>query len=120
VDQLLAFTLVAIAVVYSEPGSGGLFFGYVLPLAGIVSACYLLRFAGALIVLVGATAFCFMDISSPSLIRSLALPCLLGLSVMALGIWAWREGYLTGGAGWSDPGGGFDGGGDCGGDGGGC
>ena len=118
-DQLAALTLVAIAVVYSDPASGGLFFGYLLPLAGMASAYYLLRLTGALIILSGATAFHFMDMSSPSLFRSLVLPCLLGLSVIAFGIWAWREGYLTGGSSLSDPGGGF-GGGDCGGDGGGC
>ena len=117
VYQFIAFSLVAIAVVYSDPAGGGLFFGYILPLVGMFSAYYLLRPVGALIVLNGVMAYYFMDISSPSLFRSFVLPCLLGLSVMALGVWAWREGYLTGGSGLSDPG---VGGGDCGGDGGGC
>ena len=119
-NQFVALSLFAVAVVYSEPATGGLFFGYFLPLLGMFSAYYLLQPAGAMIALTGVTAFYFMDVGSPSVFRSLILPCLLGLSVMAFGIWAWNAGYLTGGSGSSDHGGGFDGGGVCGGDSGGC
>ena len=117
--QFIALSLVAIAAVYSELGRGGLLFGYILPLVGVLSAYYLLRAIGALIILTGVTAYYFMDMNSPSLFRSLVLPCLLGLPVMAFGVWAWREGSLSNGSSLSDSGGSGLGG-DCGGDGGGC
>jgi hypothetical protein len=121
-DNLLAFVIVAIALVYSEPVEGGLFFGFALPVIGVLSIYYLLRLSGSMIIIIGLIIFHFMDISSPSVFRSVILPVMLGLTVMVFGIWAWKRDHVKWGAGWADPGSSGDGsGGDCGGgDGGSC
>jgi len=121
-DNLLAFVIVAIALVYSEPVNGGLFFGFALPVIGVLGIYYLLRLSGSMIFISGLIIYHFMDISSPSVFRSVILPVLLGLTVMVFGIWAWKRDHMKSGTGWVDPGCSGDGpGGDCGGgDGGGC
>lgn len=121
-DNLLAFILIAIAVVYSEPVDGGLFLGFALPAIGVLSVYYLLRISGSMIVISGLTIYYFMDISSPSVFRSVILPVMLGLTVIVFGIWAWKRDHMKSGAGWADPGStGGGSGGDCGGgDGGSC
>ena len=121
-DNLLAFVIVAIALVYSEPVNGGLFFGFALPVIGVLGIYYLLRLSGSMIFISGLIIYHFMDISSPSVFRSVILPVMLGLTVMVFGIWAWKRDHMKWGNGWADPGSSGDGaGGDCGGgDGGSC
>jgi len=121
-DNLLAFVIVAIALVYSEPVEGGLFFGFALPVIGVLSIYYLLRLSGSMIFISGLIIYHFTDISSPSVFRSVILPVMLGLTVIVFGIWAWKRDHMKSGAGWVDPGSSGGGsGGDCGGgDGGSC
>ncbi len=122
-DNLLAFIVIAIAVVYSEPLDGGPLFGFALPVAGVLSVYYLLRISGSIIFISGLAIYHFMDISSPSVFRSVILPVMLGLTVIVFGLWAWKRDHMGPGSGWADPGsaGGGAGGSDCGGgDGGSC
>ena len=121
-DGHIDFVIVAIAVVYSEPVDGGLFLGFALPIIGILSVYYLLRISGSMIFTSGLVIYYFMDVSSPSVFRSVILPVMLGLTVIVFGIWAWKRDHMKSGAGWADPGSTGDGsGGDCGGgDGGRC
>ena len=121
-DNLLALAIIAIAIAYSEPANGSLFTGFVLPLLGVSSAYYLLRVAGSTILVCGVVIYHFMDISSPSVFRSVILPVMLGLTVIVFGLWAWKQDTARSGDGWADAGttGSGLGGGDCGGDGGGC
>ena len=121
-DNLLAFIIIVIAVVYSDPVDGGLFLGFALPVIGVLSAYYLLRISGSMIFITGLIIYYFMDISSPSVFRSVILPLLLGLTIIVFGIWAWNRDHVKSGGGWADPGStGGGSGGDCGsGDGGSC
>lgn len=121
-DKLLAVSIIAIALVYAEPLRGGMLFGYLLPLAALLSIYFLFRVTGSLILLVMLLSYHFMDVSSSSIFFSVVLPLVLGLTLILLGIWAWKREYLHSESGWFDSGGGGDGfgGGDCGGDGGGC
>lgn len=118
--KLIALTIVAAAAIYFE-SDGNLFFGLLLPLAGLITFVYAFTLPGSLIIGLGALIFHFIDIGSPSPFFSVLLPIFFGANILLFVFWADKAGLLAG-AGGADPyvvsgGGGGDGGG---GDGGGC
>ena len=78
---------------YSDPGSGDIVQGYLLPV--LLLACFVYLFTPVGATLLGAMGLCIAgaDLFSESLFQSILLPAAaVGFFVLFV-IWAWKSGY---------------------------
>ena len=94
--KFFAFLMVAIAVVYADPGHQDTFRGWILPILGTGAAVFLLRIWGTISLALVVLGVYHIDFASDRLLVALGPLVLIGLGIGGLVVWAWRQGWVRG------------------------